>query len=534
MIGKPAVYGSIMGLALCAAGFAMQGEPMQDKDNSQHDSDPVASLADTSIPAGVFDPGTEDIAPYLPFDMPSYKTLLQSEKKVFPHWHLFNVSWDNQDPEHDFYDRHVVVAHGTYPNKGRQRPLPWPPRRDAEDWKVRDMIYEIRLAQAIGCDGFWMNFFGQDNQTVLAMLEAARHVNSGFKILLAQGCAGYMPRLKERTLSRSGAPADYYSALYEQLGPHPFAYRVGGELVISGFGSMWVAPEEWASVFSRLKQKGIDVCFMPLFMNWKSHYKDYAPIVAGFGDWGSRDADSARGYMEGAKTAHALGKEWIMPVPSQDQRVKAGVYYEARGSETFRNYWEAAIESDSDWAQIITWNDYSEATEIAPSTGTQYAFYDLSAYYIAWFKTGEKPRIVRDVLYYFHRTQFTDTAPTEGNTFRCVGGEPVDIIELVAFLKKPGTIAIEIAGRQYTRKGEYGINVLQVPLQVGTPVFKLIREGQTEIVLQSAFPVLNQPARVHDLLYKGGSSTRRPVPMTDLYKRFYDLDASDPESPAAR
>ena len=55
-----------------------------------------------------------------------------------------------------------------------------------------------------------------------------------------------------------------------------------------------------------------------------------------------------------------------------------------------------AIDGGADWVQLITWNDYGEHTEIAPSTGTQHAFYDLTAYYTAWFKTGAAPRIVRD------------------------------------------------------------------------------------------------------------------------------------------
>ena len=43
--------------------------------------------------------------------------------------------------------------------------------------------------------------------------------------------------------------------------------------------------------------------------------------------------------------------------------------------------------------QIITWNDHSEGTNLRPNTGSQYAFYDIAAYYIAWYKTGVKPAI---------------------------------------------------------------------------------------------------------------------------------------------
>lgn len=472
-----------------------------------------------------WDPATSarTLSSFLPFDMPAYEELVASEKKVFPHWHLFKVSWDNKAPEKDFYDRAVAAPHSKYPNKGRQRPLPRPVR-DAPDWMVLDMMYEIRLARAIGCDGFLMNHFGRNNRHVRAMLEAAKRVGSEFRILLAKDAIGYHGNRRENTVRRRGDPVEYFSAIYEEFGPHPYAYRVGDRLAISGFASMGVRPDEWRAVFRNLNEAGIDVYFVPIFMNWKAHYKRYAAISEGFGDWGGRRYDSYKAYLAGPDLSHALGKKWIMPVPNQDVRVKGNMYWEARGSALYRNYWKAAIESDSDWVQLITWNDYSEATEILPSTGTQYAFYDMSAYYIVWFKTGERPRIVRDVLYYFHRTQFSDANPSEGKQFRCVG-KPADIIELVAFLKKPGTLAIEIGGRTYTKKAGYGVTSFTVPLQHGRPVFKLIRDGAEEIILPSAFSVPDQRPKVHDLLYHAGSSTRDVVPMSDLYKRFFDADS---------
>jgi len=484
---------------------------------------------------GLTAPGT-GISKFLPFDMPPYSSLVESPKKVFPHWHLYKLSWDNKDPENDFYMNSVCVTEGPYPNKGRQRALPRPVRSET-DWKVLDMMHEIALAKDIGCDGFWMNHFGNDNDHIDPMLEAARRMNSEFKILLAQDCVGYMPQLRKSTLARVGPATEYYSDLYAQYGKHPFAYRVDGKLALSAFGSMWVSPEEWAAIFGNLKQEGIEVYFMPIFMGWTeesaSFLKSYGPISEGFGDWGRRTPDSAPLYAAAAKQCHEAGKKWIMPVATQDLRVKeddgrAGIFWESRGSETFRNYWKAAIDSNSDWVQLITWNDYSEGTEIAPSTGTQYAFYDLTAYYLVWFKTGSAPPIVRDVLYYFHRTQFSDAIPSIGKTHRPLESPPVDIIELLGFLKEPGVLRIEIGGKVFEKEAPAGLTSFQIPLQFGRPVFQLVRKGESVISLQSAFTIDDKPALVHDLLYKGGSSTREPVPMVDLYRRFVDF--SDPNA----
>ena len=468
----------------------------------------------------------DDISRYLPFDMPAYEELVESEKKVFPHWHYFKVSWDNKDPEDDFYDNNLVVPHGPFPHKGRQRPLPRPVR-EGSDWMVQDMVHEVKLAKAIGCDGFWMNHFGKDNRHVEAMLEAAKRVDSPFKILLAKDVIGYRPRSGERTIERRGEPVDYYSGLYKKYGKHPYAYRVGDKLAITGFASMYVDVEEWKEIFGNLRAEGMDVYFLPNFMSWKKYYKDYAGISEGFGDWGGRSYPSYKGFMDAPEICHEMGKKWVMPVPTQDIRIENTFYWEAKGSQLFRNYWRAAIEGDADWVQIVTWNDYSEGTEIAPSTGTQYAFYDLSAYYTVWFKTGKQPEIVRDVLYYFHRTQFSDADPTEGERFSSKDTEPADIIELLGFLKEPGTLVIEIGGKTYTKEAGYGITSFKVPLQYGTPVFKLIRDDQEVIRLESAFTVLDEPVLMHDPWYKAGSSSRDVVPMTGLYKRFFDLSEAE-------
>lgn len=44
---------------------------------------------------------------------------------------------------------------------------------------------------------------------------------------------------------------------------------------------------------------------------------------------------------------------------------------ENSNSELFREMWKIAINGKADWGQIITWNDYSEASDIK-SEGIEY------------------------------------------------------------------------------------------------------------------------------------------------------------------
>ena len=117
------------------------------------------------------------------------------------------------------------------------------------------------------------------------------------------------------------------------------------------------------------------------------------------------------------ETVHSTyGKIFMMPVDPQQFRPRDFAFTEAGNSGAFRNAWSSAIQGDSDWIQLVTWNDYSESSQVAPYTdatlrrdiGTGY--YDLNGYYAAWFLTQQQPTVTHDVLYYFYRKELTTAA----------------------------------------------------------------------------------------------------------------------------
>jgi len=207
----------------------------------------------------------------------------------------------------------------------------------------------------------------------------------------------------------------------------------------------------------------------------------------------------------------------MMSVNPQDFRPKCGLFAEANGSEQYRVMWENAISGGADWAQVVTWSDYGEGTEIEPSTGTQYGYYDLTAYYINWFKTGSPPPIKRDVLYYYHRVQSAYAAPDQNiqsrlfYTFPWPGATvPNDNIEMLAFLTAPGVLEIEIGGKKYDRDAPAGMTSFKAPLAAGTPIFRLLRSGKVVTEVTSQYPIAEKIVS-QDLLYRAGSSSRAPV-----------------------
>lgn len=115
----------------------------------------------------------------------------------------------------------------------------------------------------------------------------------------------------------------------------------------------------------------------------------------------------------------------------------------------------------------------------------------------------------REAIYYFHRSQRTDSEvvqPTPQNvTFQAVNGAPAtDLVEMLAFLNAPATLVITMNGVNHTRDVERGMQSFYVPLEFGpAPEFRVLREGVEVLYLQSDFAV-NATVHVSNYLYNSG------------------------------
>lgn len=450
----------------------------------------------------------------LPFDLPSTQELRSSPKKVFAHYFTpYPLSIDNKPPDEDYYSQHYLAVdgengkHRPYGGYLRQRPVPQAPRPD-EDWDTVNFEEEIRRAIGIGLDGFtvdMLSFEGVHWERTKGLLDAAFRVDPGFRILL-------MPDMEAGFKSH---PEELAGAI-EALAGHPSVFRRPDDrLVISPFNTQRQSAKWWKEWLIGMKALGVDISFVPLFQDWRRYADDFAAFSDGFSDWGWRSPRTQRSWRDVPRQAREWVSLWMAPVAPQDMRPRSQEYWEVGNSEGFRVMWENAIHGEADWVQLITWNDYSESTAVAPSTGTQWSFYDLSAYYITFFKTSRPPEIKRDVLYYFHRTHPASALPDpdqQPKIFRPAEGSdpPRDEIELLGFLTGPGILEIEINGTIHRRKAPAGVTSFQVPLTEGRPIFRLRRGGRNRITLKSAFSISSDISR-QSLLVHGGSSTREPL-----------------------
>ena len=199
----------------------------------------------------------------------------------------------------------------------------------------------------------------------------------------------------------------------------------------------------------------------------------------------------------------------MQPVSAQDARPRMSIYDEAANSTTLRQGWQVAVQQGADWVQLLTWNDYSEGTQIAPSVHNEYALLDLTSYLASVYKTGRAPQILRDTVYLSHRTQFHDAQPafTSADPMlpRPGGTPPRDTVEALVFSTAPAVVQIDVGTERHECQVGDGVSTCTFPLQVGAVSATMMRGDQVATGVVSPFPVDAVPA-VQDLQYVFRSS----------------------------
>lgn len=455
----------------------------------------------------------------LPFSRPRLTELRASDHKAFAHWHVWPISVENADPEIDWYERNELSPTGndgrfySVGGRMRQRPLPRPIRTEPSGvWQVRDFEDEVQRAAEIGLDGFAASICtlsdGPCWPDLTGLLEAAKNVDSGFKIMI---------QLDIASLSNTYTVSQIADAI-ASVAQEPALFRTAdGRLVVSSTLGEGQSPQWWQSFRQQLANRGISLYLTLILQNYMQNSSAYAAVAEGLGSWGPGSPRNAKGTTDRSAEMHAAGKIYIAPVRSQMHRPKDSFYIEANNSEAFRATIMDAINGNADWFLIYTWNDGTEGGDMRPSTGVQWSFYDLAAYYTTWFKKRQAPLITRDVLYYFHRIHWTTSEPDPSKqpvafALQETNQPAADQIELLAFLRSAGTLKITTNGVTYSQSAPAGLTSFRAPLDYGYPSFALVRDGATRISLKSAFNVRDR-IDWQDLLYRGGSSTRPVVDM---------------------
>ena len=457
----------------------------------------------------------------LPFDMPTAAELQASPREVVAHWFLWPVSADNDPPSRDAYADALAGERFVWDSHLRARPLPRP-QRFTSSWRAADAAAEIRLAQAMGIDAFHVLIdkgkkpanHRPDPPDAIRLLQAAHDLDTGFRVSPLITC-GSCDRAGEYGHWRNNPPGEVADFVLGELADagledSPALHRRDGRVVFGAYRVTAAPVAWWLGVKDAFAARGVAIDLMCVFngLGHRGRAETYDPVCDLWTDWGTRTLREA---------ARDQGEVWaaVAPEPAaatinqQDYRHRPEgdeIGSENLGSRLLRTTWEAAIAAPTELAHLVTWNDYGEHSSFMPTTATQFAFYDLNAYYITWFKTGTPPPIERDALYFFHRVHH---GPPWTRIFGDEAADWANRIELVGFLTAPGTLEVETADGVTRREVAAGLQVLTAPLpREGRPRFRLMREGEVIVAVTSPFAVRRTDEAGLDLVYRAGGSLR--------------------------
>ena len=371
--------------------------------------------------------------------------------------------------------------------------------------KVEDYQCEIRDAQTAGIDGFALNCGGWTlrephyKQRVLLIYQAAMDLGTGFKLFISADYA-------------SGLTTNETRDMVESFRDHPCQFRHHGKPVLSTFGGKSEQTEFILKVFTG-DRKIVYVPFyyphpaaeMPNQTQAEQVFRDH-PSLDGFFHFGA-----AGSPMQIAESNRLLARIWLgagklfMAGITPYYRGLGGNYriYDSNGFEGVALQWEGAIRDQATWVEIVTWNDWGEASYVAPfgaPSETRFwdnhwgpmlshsAYLSASRYYIDWYKTGSRPEIREDVLYYFYRTHSKNMpgirkpgAPDSGTGIPCGADKLKDNVSATLFLTAPAQFTIHSGNSQQTVALAAGVQHVSRPFQPGLQRFVLTRGNETII-----------------------------------------------------
>lgn len=450
--------------------------------------------------------GAEPVVHQLAFTMPDQASLRAKKSKVFAHYFTqFPRSIDNQPPSEDYYNRHYLVPdgeNGKFKGQGgflRERPLPRAPLAGPH-WNDADFQWEVTTAEAHGIDGFCINLLDSDRDSAhwkrsLSVIRAAETV-PGFSIVL-------MP-----DMTSSFKSTDDVVAAVVELSASPAVYRLAdGRVVVAPYCPQIHPDTWWQEVIAGCDAQKVPIALFPVLQNIEQHFERFAAYSMGISEWGMRTLPTAGDRPPFAQQCHDRGLLWMEPICPQDMRAKDLFLFEAANTRLFRKMWMRAIDHQADWVQLITWNDYSEASEIVPSSGTDWLFMDLTAWFSVRFKTGEWPHVIRDSGWLVHRTQRSELKPTaQTKPFHFRDTDASDEVEALVWLTEPADATLTSGDQSRTQHLPAGLSSLFVPLRFGIPTLRVTRAGMVALAGESRWPVVRS-SPYQDLLYRATNIT---------------------------
>ena len=451
-------------------------------------------------------------------------------KKIFAHYMACYPVAAGATAHHREADAHKVRHDGKGQfDRGGDRWRNWPLVPDGMRVSLQESAdLEIRRALRGGIDGFAIDAWaGGDNAKKMfsALLEVARDKDYPFEITVC---------LDPATLSNE-AIQDALRWIMQEHGQNPKLARRDGKPLVFGYMSSFIGFHHGAAALKQMPEFA-DQDLKELIKNrdlrttkagWKRMAEGHREIEkaagtplyfhycmeaffhpGGLGPVTDEDTLRAAAFMAGefgavgqfkaggpladrmAEVVRAAGAEWAQPMYYQYENLFWGGNSIPKGSSILRGCWEAARRNQSTLIQFVTWNDYTENTQLAPAYETRYAILDLNRYFVDWWKTGQEPRPERDKIYLFFRKYPVDAKIFP---FQPIQPETDGVIEVLTILTQPGRM--RLAGRGEEWDAPAGMSWKHFPVTPGPVSAELLRGGKVALRLDSPEPITDHPFR---------------------------------------
>jgi glucan endo-1,3-alpha-glucosidase len=376
---------------------------------------------------------------------------------------------------------------------------------------------DIRAAMELGIDGFAIDAFSGDQAKnyFLAFIKAADSIGAkNFKFFLSAD------------MSLGFAPNEIVEVI-KTFSSNPHYLKVDGKPLLSTYGGQTLGNLWWQySVIAPLQAAGTPVTFVPFFdrnnqnrdtpndRNWANVIGNYSS-VDGLFNFGIPKSPPFRvndenignhwwslldGQESLARSLRRKGKLYIASYTPYYWAVchSARQYTETQGGRGMENAWDSIVtRQHPEMVEIVTWNDYSESTFIEPTriplTKTSgipslphLGYYELLKYYVSWYKSARRPTIVKDGIFFFHRTHPNNAAALDRGSGCSMGAIPArqkwgnvqDRIYITAALTAPADLVVRTGSLEIKRDLPAGLTTIDVPFDPGKPTYELWRAGR--------------------------------------------------------
>lgn len=398
--------------------------------------------------------------------------------------------------------------------------------------------------------GRWDGENGYYIRKVAMLFQAARELGTGFKLFLSpDGVTSGNANVNE-----SLSPREVVDAMERYANhPNYWKYQ-GRPVLSAwhGAGQGPESLNAWKSVLDPLRAKGINAYFVPFFYiasynecpanydelkanfngqitnsrdfpahsGWWSQVADgmYSSAVAGLPLYSPKGEPSVLDYGETlARLMRDNGKTYMASVAPyywgqlQGNRENPNRrYFEYEGGKGLEAQWNSVIEKQKpDWVEMFTWNDYTESTYFSPVQNltlgepslnpsykgpdffpTHSGFLELNRYFLQWYKTGKKPAIAEDKLFYFYRRHPKDAvAPDDDKGPVAVRhGAVEDSLYITTLLTSPAELRVVSGGQKKVVPLPKGMIHTSIPFQAGTQHFELWR-GKNLVIQTDGAPI---------------------------------------------